>query len=43
MNATKFVQVLTLDETIELYELKENGYSDRIRTRDHAIILSARG
>jgi transposase len=43
MNATKFVQDLTLDETIELYELKENGYSDRIRTRAHAIILSARG
>ena len=42
MNATKFVSDLTIDETIELYELKQNGDTDRIRTRAHAIILSAR-
>jgi transposase len=43
MNPKKFVPDLTIDEINELFELKENGSSDRIRTRAHAIILSARG
>ncbi|ETR65372.1 MAG: transposase, partial [Candidatus Magnetoglobus multicellularis str. Araruama] len=43
MNATKFVSDLSNSEINELFELKENGNSDRVRTRAHAIILSARG
>jgi hypothetical protein len=43
INATKFVSDLTSEEIVELYELKENGHSDRVRTRAHAILLSARG
>ena len=33
INATKFVSDLTSEEIVELYELKENGHSDRVRTR----------
>lgn len=43
MNPKKFVSDLTINEINELFELKENGNSDRIRTRAHAIILNARG
>ncbi|KPA18593.1 transposase [Candidatus Magnetomorum sp. HK-1] len=40
---TKFVSDLTKDEIAELYDFKQNGNCDRVRTRAHAIILSARG
>jgi transposase len=43
MNATKFVSDLTSEEITELFELKVNGHNDRVRTRAHAIILSAKG
>ena len=42
MNATKFVSDLTSDEITDLLDLKANGHNDRVRTRVHAIILSAK-